>query len=251
MGKESAEMEKKLLFLSPLEAEMYERNTESDDPDDVWSGRDLLDYQEEIWKAVQERNQWTGANLMDYYSKNDSVKEKVKSLELTVTEHNGELKGCAVATVSMGLDSQELEKVKEYLTGQYADGWGEGYEQTPILAGDIQMYVHFWNWKNFQYKVLWETESPGKAAKENQKSLKMQIDLKGPDGNIYAVEGKAIRTLCEAGRGKEVDEMDRRIRGSHSYYRALDIINEYVRIVPDYRKQLQLKSEKKKADRER
>ena len=45
MGKESAEMEKKLLFLSPLEAEMYERNTESDDPDDVWSGRDLLDYQ--------------------------------------------------------------------------------------------------------------------------------------------------------------------------------------------------------------
>ena len=84
-------MEKKLLFLSPLEAEMYERNTESDDPDDVWSGRDLLDYQEEIWKAVQERNQWTGANLMDYYSKNDSVKEKVKSLELTVTEHNGEL----------------------------------------------------------------------------------------------------------------------------------------------------------------
>lgn len=113
------------------------------------------------------------------------------------------------------------------------------------------MYVHFWNWKNFQYEVLWETESPGKAAKENQKSLKMQIDLKGPDGNIYAVEGKAIRTLCEAGRGKEVDEMDRRIRGSHSYYRALDIINEYVRIVPDYRKQLQLKSEKKKADRER
>ena len=45
-------MEKKLLFLSPLEAEMYERNNESDNPDDVWSGRDLLDYQEEIKKAV-------------------------------------------------------------------------------------------------------------------------------------------------------------------------------------------------------
>ena len=58
-------MEKKLLFLSPLEAEMYERNNESDDPDDVWSGRDLLDYQEEIQKAVKERNQWTGANLME------------------------------------------------------------------------------------------------------------------------------------------------------------------------------------------
>lgn len=192
-------MEKKLLFLSPLEAEMYERNTESDDPDDVWSGRDLLDYQEEIWKAVQERNQWTGANLMDYYSKNDSVKEKVKSLELTVTEHNGELKGCAVATVSMGLDSQELEKVKEYLTGQYADGWGEGFEQTPILAGDIQMYVHFWNWKNFQFEVLWGAALLEQTAPEQSKGLRMRIDLKGPDGNIYAVEGKAMQILRKAG----------------------------------------------------
>lgn len=48
MEKESAEMEKKMLFLSPLEAEMYERTNESNDPDDIWSGRDLLEYQEEI-----------------------------------------------------------------------------------------------------------------------------------------------------------------------------------------------------------
>ena len=79
----------------------------------------------------------------------------------------------------------------------------------------------------------------------------MKIDLKGPDGNIYAVEGRAIQVLCEAGRSKEVKEMDRRMRESGSYYRALDIINEYVQIQPDYRKQLHLKSEKKKSDRER
>lgn len=69
-------MEKKMLFLSPLEAEMYEQTNESDDPNDVWSGRDLLEYQEEIREAVFERNQWTGVNLMDYYGKNDSVKKR-------------------------------------------------------------------------------------------------------------------------------------------------------------------------------
>ncbi len=244
-------MEKKIYFLSPLEAEMYERTNESDDPDDVWNGQDLLEYQEEIRKAIEERDQWTGSNLMEYYGKNDSVKEKVKSLELTVVEYSGELKGCAVATVALGLDSRELEQVKKYLIGQYADGWGEGFEQNPIQSGDIQMYVHFWNWKNFQFEILQETELPEQTKTKSQDRLKMKIDLKGPDGNIYAVEGRAIQVLCEAGRSKEVKEMDRRMRESGSYYRALDIINEYVQIQPDYRKQLHLKSEKKKSDRER
>lgn len=244
-------MEKKIYFLSPLEAEIYEQTNETNDPDDVWNGYDLLEYQEKIRKAIEERNRWTGSNLMEYYNQNDSVKEKVRSLELTVVEHNGELKGCAVATVSLGLDSRELEQMKEYLTGQYADGWGEGFEQNPIQSGDIQMYVHFWNWKNFQFAILQEIELPEQRKTKSQDRLKMKIDLKGPDGNIYAVEGRAIQVLREAGRSKEVKEMDRRMRESGSYYHALDIINEYVQIQPDYRKQLGLRRDKKKTDRER
>lgn len=244
-------MEKKIYFLSPLEAEIYEQTNETDEPDEVWDGHDLVDYQEEIQKAIDKRNQWTGSDLMEYYGKDDSVKAKVKSLELTVVEHDGRLKGCAVATVSQGLDRRELDQVKQYLTGQYADGWGEGFEQMPIQYGDIQMYVHFWNWKNFQFEIAWETELPKQTKTEDQNRLKMRIDLKGPEGNIYVVEGRAILTLYEAGRYHEAEEMDRRIQKSRSYYRALDIINEYVRIEPDYRKQLLDKEKKKKPDRER
>lgn len=244
-------MDKKIYFLSPLEAEIYERTNETDKPDEIWDGHDLVDYQEEIQKAVDERNQWGGSDLMEYYGKDDSVKAKVKSLELTVVEHDGKLKGCAVATVSQGLDRRELDQVKQYLIGQYTDGWGKGFEQMPIQYGDIQIYVHFWNWKNFKFEIAWETELPKQTKKEDQDRLKMQIDLKGPDGNIYAVEGRAIRTLYKAGKYHEAEEMDRRIRESGSYYRALDIINEYVQIEPDYRKQLHLKSEKKKSNMER
>ena len=105
--------------------------------------------------------------------------------------------------------------------------------------------------EKFQFEILQETDLPEQTKTEKQDRLKMRIDLKGPDGNIYAVEGRAIRTLCEAGRSEEVEEMDYRMRESGSYYRALDIINEYVKIEPDYRKQLGIRRDKKKADRER
>lgn len=88
-------------------------------------------------------------------------------------------------------------------------------------------------------------------SRDDRSRLKMNIDLKGPAGNIFFVEGMAVRALCEAGRPEEADEMGRRIRQSGDYYRALDIINEYVRIEPDYRKQLLEKPERKNPERER
>ena len=35
-------MEKKIYFLSPLEAEIYEQTNETDEPDEVWDGHDLV-----------------------------------------------------------------------------------------------------------------------------------------------------------------------------------------------------------------
>ena len=161
-------MEKKLYFLSPLKAQVYRRGYERED--EVWDGQELLEYQNEIREAVEESNRWTGSDLMEYYGERDSVREKVKSLEVTVVEYKGELKGCAVATVAQELNQQELSRLKDYLTGQYSDGWGEGFEQDLIQSGNVQMYVNFWNRSEFHFDVLKEVN----LMKQEQLRLKSE-----------------------------------------------------------------------------
>lgn len=81
--------------------------------------------------------------LMQYYNRDDSLKEKVKTLEITVAEKDGELKGCAVAELVTPLNQQEFGKLRDYLSGQYSDGWGEGFEQEDIQVEEGTLNVHF------------------------------------------------------------------------------------------------------------
>lgn len=217
-------MEKRLYFLSPLVAEMYERENDTGDADDIWNGYNLAAYQEEIRKAIREMDRVTGPNLMDYYDKDDSVKEKVRSLEITVAEQAGELKGCAVATVSAGLDRRELGLVKDYLTGQYADGWGEGFEQQGIPLESGELFVHFYQEDGFQIEVAQSVYH------EEQKKAgsKPKMQLVGHDGNIFAIMGRAAKLLKESGQPEAAKEMFRRVEESGSYQKALGIVSEYV-----------------------
>lgn len=242
-------MNKRIYFLSPLKGEVYGRGDESGDAEDIWDGYDLLGYQDQIREAIRRQEKYAGANLMEYYDQTDSVKAKVKYLEIAVAEQDRELKGCAVATITEPLNPKELAALKEYLTGQYADGWGEGFEQQAISIDEGELYVHFWQWDQFQIEVLQELKLPEQAEKKVRPV--MHIDLGGQEGNIFFVEGKAGLVLCQAGREKEVDEMGRRVRKCRSYRQALGVINEYVEITPDYLKQLDGKVEKRKTDRER
>ena len=70
-----------------------------------------------------------------------------------------------------------------------------------------------------------------------QKRIKLQAEpqpqkprmgLVGQDGNIYAVLGRASMLLKEAGMQDKIDEMFQRCAASGDYYKALNIISEYV-----------------------
>ena len=66
--------------------------------------------------------------------------EKVYSLHPIVEEWNGEL------------TETETDLLTGYCTGQYSDGYGEGFEQRPIKVEDGEIYVRFWNSDNFFIK---------------------------------------------------------------------------------------------------
>lgn len=106
-----------------------------------------LAYQDQILAAILKERmpEETERGLMKYYHKNDSVNEKVQSLFFTVEQIGDKLMGVAECRVQGDLSNAEIAQLKEYVTGQASDGFGEGFEQRPIKVSDGEICVSLWN----------------------------------------------------------------------------------------------------------
>lgn len=65
---------------------------------------------------------------------------------------------------------------------------------------------------------------------ESEIIYKPECNLIGFDGNIFNLIGLASKALKKEGMNEYADEMSKRCFSSGSYYEALNIIGEYVRI---------------------
>ena len=83
--------------------------------------------------------------IMHWYHEEDGVKEKVRSVVFTVEKRDYRLWGVAECQLLRDLTTRELDTLKEYITGQASDGWGEGFEQRDIEVNEGVLYVHLWN----------------------------------------------------------------------------------------------------------
>lgn len=63
---------------------------------------------------------------------------------------------------------------------------------------------------------------------KEQAPQRPRMKLLGQDGNIFAILGQASRLLKRAGQGEQADEMYSRVTSCGDYYKALNIISEYV-----------------------
>ena len=48
---------------------------------------------------------------------------------------------------AVAFTEEEIEALKDGISGQNSDGFGEGFEQRPIETDEGDMYVSFWNSK--------------------------------------------------------------------------------------------------------
>ena len=160
---------------------------------------------------------------MRYYREDDSVRRKVVRAVPTVDEVNGELVGSLWVDTDAPLTAEEQAVFCAYISGQYSDGWGEGFEQREIDVGDGKLYVHFWQEDGFKMTPSFE-----KIPKPEKNSLRPKMQLIGQDGNIFAIMGRASRLLKSCGQGDKAKEMRDRVMSCDSYQKALNIISEYV-----------------------
>ena len=219
-------------FYSPLTADFFPNEPYYEDEfyDEYegcpLDGHDLLQYADAVDEAVKKDIADFNGNLMQYYREDDSVRRKVVRAVPNVDEVNGELVGSLWVDTDAPLTAEEQAVFCAYISGQYSDGWGEGFEQREIDVGDGKLYVHFWQDHDFELKRDVPDMTEFKKLLNRPKKPKMQ--LIGQDGNIFAIMGRASRLLKSSGQGDKAKEMRDRVMSCDSYQKALSIVSEYV-----------------------
>ena len=244
---QSDPMELKLYF--PLHGELYTRNEWgdlADDPEEL-AGSELAPYLGDIRQALQENQlpEEQERGLMRWYGKSDSLSWKVKSAFFDVELHDGQLWGVADCQLLESLEGDELNRLTTYLAGQASDGWGEGFEQQEIQTSDGVLYVHFAE-ERFDFEV--EQVQSTEVSKEQPVPQRPKMKLVGMDGNIFAILGRASRLLKENGQPQQAKEMSSRVYQSGDYYKALNIISEYVETELSEKAPVKSRKEKERGD---
>ena len=219
-------------FYSPLTAEFFpnEPDWENESYNEYegcpLDGHDLLQYADAVDEAVKKDIADFNGDLMQYYHEDDSVRQKVVSAVPSVEIHGNKLCGCLNVELRESLNEGEQAVLCDYISGQYSDGWGEGFEQRDIRVEDGTLAVHFWQDHDFELKRDVPDMTEFKKLLNRPKKPKMQ--LLGQDGNIFAIMGRASRLLKSSGQGDKAKEMRDRVMSCDSYQKALNIVSEYV-----------------------
>ena len=216
-------------FYSPLTADFFPNEPDYEDefydeyegyPQD---GHELLEYETAIRDAVENDTRDFGGDLMQYYHEDDSVRSKVVSAVPSVEICGNKLCGCLTVELKETLLDDEQTVLCNYISGQYSDGWGEGFEQRDIRVDDGTLAVHFWQEDGFKMTPSFEN-----TQEQVQMTRRPKMQLIGQDGNIFAIMGRASRLLKSAGQSDKAKEMCGRVMASKSYNAALTIVSEYV-----------------------
>lgn len=153
---------------SPLTAELVCHDPEDWCADEVlaFDGRAIVENEAEILAQIEQE----GDHLEQYLdTESDSyLAAHVESIVVSVEKRNGSLCGCATVVVDEDLTKRGWKELKDYLSGQYSDGWGEGFEQRDIQIAEGILNVHFWQPENFAITVvLAETRSQAERSAAN------------------------------------------------------------------------------------
>ena len=138
---------------------------------------DVRMYAEELAEALRKEDTDLALYADGYHG--ETFYKKLHSTKITTEWHDNTLYGLCTATVEDDWTDSDTAELKEYLSSQYADGWGEGFEQREITSFTewetseeydeeadeyyesewqvrYDVYVSFWQSENF--RIMTEAE---------------------------------------------------------------------------------------------
>lgn len=127
-------------FYCPLSGQIYDGYDGGTSDVD---GRFLSDYISEIEEKL-EHEQNPDFEIADYITDHPTANEKLKMARWSVEEIGGVLYGRIDCRSAEAFTPEEIEAIKDGISGQNSDGFGEGFEQREIHTDDGDLYVSFW-----------------------------------------------------------------------------------------------------------
>ena len=134
-------------FYCPLQATIIDENGNE------WNiaQENLPVYENEIQLKIEDCQQ-ADMDMAAYVGKHANLRDKLLYVEWGVENRNDRLYGKISCYFSTPLSTEETERLKDAITGQNADGFGEGFEQRGIKTEDGEIHVSLWNHEEYFLK---------------------------------------------------------------------------------------------------
>lgn len=135
-------------FYCPLQATIIDENGNE------WNiaQEDLPVYENEIQLKIEDCQE-ADIDMAAYVGKHANLRDKLLYVEWGVENRNDRLYGKISCYFSAPLSTEETERLKDAITGQNSDGFGEGFEQRGIKTEDGEIHVSLWNHEEYFLKT--------------------------------------------------------------------------------------------------
>lgn len=136
-------------FYFPLKITMY--NAEDDEIIELPNSY-ILEHQDAISGKLDDEQNFDNTTMLDFFDKDD-IKEKITSMRWGICELDDRAYGFVNLELKEKLTSDDIEKLKDWITGQNSDGLGEGFEQREITDNGETFSVSMWSSEDYFIKT--------------------------------------------------------------------------------------------------
>ena len=215
---------KEIKLYSPIEVTAYEGDNTYPTPING------VPYAKKIAESINVMDTAAGdRGLMVFFDRETypNINNKVNSIHFSVIYRDTEMYCETTIEVNddCSLNKNEINRISDFVTGQFSDCIGEVLVQTPCIADDGEIYAHLWQDSN--WNLMTQTEF-NKLSHFKETIHKPDAPMINSDSNIFNQLSIAKKALVDNGQDYVAKEMVKRAMESESYDEALRVISEYI-----------------------